>query len=189
MLKDALRHPVKRGVLGICLAAFINALAGCAEVPATNPYDPTTPVAQQAKATIKGLITLPEGDEDLSVFDAGVVLLYPPTLVLARDTVCRTTEQMRAERRAELTATDQIGAQFEFTELPHGQYVLVTCVTGYLTTIERVTAERGTATSYTISLEQVPQETLNRRAVRLEGQADEQHGDVRVETRVEALLP
>ena len=48
-----------------------------------------------------------------------------------------------------------------------------------------MTAERGTATSYTISLEQVPQETLEsgiEGVVRLEGQADEQHGDVRVET-------
>ncbi|MSP74257.1 MAG: carboxypeptidase regulatory-like domain-containing protein, partial [Myxococcales bacterium] len=36
-------------------------LTGCAEVPATNPYDPTTPTDQQAGGRITGRVVVPEG--------------------------------------------------------------------------------------------------------------------------------
>ncbi|MCA9560565.1 MAG: carboxypeptidase regulatory-like domain-containing protein, partial [Myxococcales bacterium] len=42
-------------------AAVLAALAGCEDVPATNPFDPATPVSQQAQARLEGTVTLPDG--------------------------------------------------------------------------------------------------------------------------------
>ncbi len=48
-----MRTPVR---LLLLLAAL-----GCSEVPATNPFDPSTPPSQQATATLSGHLTLPPG--------------------------------------------------------------------------------------------------------------------------------
>ena len=36
-------------------------LAACGEIAATNPYDPTTPAAQRAPASVRGRVALPAG--------------------------------------------------------------------------------------------------------------------------------
>ena len=56
--------------------AFVG-LVACSEIAPTNPYDPATPVPQQAKAMITGQVSLPTEETDLAVFDAGRVFLVP----------------------------------------------------------------------------------------------------------------
>ncbi len=46
---------------GVFLLACVAMLPACSDVGATNPFDPSTPAAQQAKASLTGTLLLPAG--------------------------------------------------------------------------------------------------------------------------------
>ena len=58
-------------------------IAGCfAEVPATNPFDPATPLEAQKKSSIRGVVVIEAEDEsaaNLPKADAKVELIAGPT--------------------------------------------------------------------------------------------------------------
>ncbi len=56
-------------------AAVLAVLVGCEDVPATNPFDPATPVSQQAQARLEGTVTLPEGFGETNLADGRVDLV------------------------------------------------------------------------------------------------------------------
>ena len=56
------------------LVAFLCFVMACSDVPATNPYDPTTPADQQATTTVRGRAVLPS-DFEAARFGAAVARL------------------------------------------------------------------------------------------------------------------
>ena len=152
-------------VLWVCFV-----LHGCAEIPATNPYDPDTPTAQQARGTISGKLVVPEGFLNESVFDDLSV-----TLVAAS----------ADEVAPRLASVNEIG-QFLFSEVPAGTYQLLVSIAAFEPVSELITLERGR----TLSLENIfltsrdlanaPQRQWVRGRVELTGRDDEDQSDVSV---------
>jgi hypothetical protein len=93
-----------RGILGVLCAGVLGALgvSGCSEVPATNPYDPSSPVELQRKATIEGIVS----GETLGALVGAEITLSGPT----------------SPDNNPLTTGDD-GA-FRFVELAPGRYVI-----------------------------------------------------------------
>ena len=64
---------------GARLAPFLALVAlftaACAEVAPTNPFDPSTPAGQQAKATVHGFVALPPGYPPERFGGAGIDLV------------------------------------------------------------------------------------------------------------------
>ena len=54
-------------------------LWACAEVAPTNPYDPETPIAQQARGRLSGQLRLPESFDGAMRFDGMAATLVPVT--------------------------------------------------------------------------------------------------------------
>ena len=105
------------------IAAFITLcvlLLACGDISATNPYDPGTPAAQQAPATVSGAIRLYDENHPEAVFDAERLSTGAIFLVTAGAAVDVQAQQ----------APDSKGA-FLFENVPSGDYVVRAHVDGF----------------------------------------------------------
>ncbi|MCA9543216.1 MAG: carboxypeptidase regulatory-like domain-containing protein, partial [Myxococcales bacterium] len=93
---------------------------GCTDLAPTNPYDPQAPEAQQAKGTLDGTLTLPDGVTGAAFEGATVALfaLSAPTTALREAAVVG-------------EAGDDRRARFQFDDLPAGQYRVQPRVPGF----------------------------------------------------------
>ena len=173
---------LSRSVLPTLLLSLLS--VACSDVPATNPYDPDTPVAQQAKASIRGVVTLPPGDEDLSVFQMGKIALYALQDVPTDSSVCASSSLEAATRLGEISAPDSSGGQFEIADIEAGLYTIAACVQGYRPATKLIELDRSASVTVDLKLARADVSQLSSAIVglvRLEGQMDDGHGGVRIE--------
>ena len=104
-----------RAVLSNVFVLSILGAWACSEIPAHNPYDPATPLAQQQSASLEGSVALPEGF-DSSLFDGFSVSLRIGS---------EASEAIR-------TAALDNGGRFDFSNVPPGGYVLVVDAPGFV---------------------------------------------------------
>jgi hypothetical protein len=103
-------------------AAVLAALASCStEVPATNPYDPATPLDSQAKAAVRG------------------VVVATPTLPTSAGLAVTLAQAAGAAREV---STGTAGA-FLFENLTPGSYLLTCAPTGFVSFTVAVTLVQG----------------------------------------------
>jgi len=104
-------------------AAALVGASGCAEVPASNPFDPATPAAQQQPGRIAGRLAVPDGYQASLVFDQAQASLFG------------------ALDRNEALASVGIGEDggFLFEELQPGAYRLRVDLSGFEPIDEAVT--------------------------------------------------
>ena len=95
----------------------------CAEVAPTNPFDPSTPAAQQAKATVHGFVALPPGYPPGRFGGAGI------DLVGLGD--ASASGQMGALAPGPVVAGEVSSAPFTFEGVPVGRYTLRARIEGF----------------------------------------------------------
>ena len=164
---------------------IIGLFYACTDIPATNPYDSKTPASQQAKSVIKGTITLPSGDENTEVFRTAKVLLFPTTIVLPDNQICRPENQEEAQFSTDLGVNDQRKGTFQLNDVIADQYLLTICVSGYIPVRQFITLEQGKDVTFNITLSAIDVATVDSGIVgliNLEGANAEGHGDILVET-------
>ena len=101
--------------LAACLLVVFGLLGACSDIPASNPYDPSTPAAQQATASIVGRLVLPQ-DFDATNFGGARVALSTQLDPAAEPRLAELTPAETAEHRSALA--------FSFPELPAGPFLL-----------------------------------------------------------------
>lgn len=100
-----------RAIIALLCVLFL----ACSDVPATNPYDPSTPAAQQARGTLRAALLPPEGFAVPQGGQARIVRQDAP-----EDT--RTVDLIRAE------ADGRVRLTLEIADLPAGPYLLSAAV-------------------------------------------------------------
>ena len=177
--------------LGVWVALFALTCLGCSEVAPTNPFDPETPVAQQAKANVTGDVLLPEGEADPSVFEMGQVGLFlqdktAPSRIracLSEDLAWITNEALVTDG---LISSGDNAAVFSLSSVPGGVYDLVLCVQGYVPlVIPGLFVERGVDKALSLRLIAPTVEvsdTFMAGRVTLEGAPENGHGRALVST-------
>lgn len=158
-----MRTPV---VLAIVTALV--ALAGCEDVPATNPFDPATPVSQQAQARLEGTVTPPEG------FGASMLARGRVDLVDGAGEITRTT--------------DLAEGGYLFDAVDAGAYLVRVVVPGLVVAERSVQLFRGERTRLPpITLERPDAESPDAHFVvgvaRLDGKGDDAHQGIYVEVQ------
>lgn len=108
---NRLSVPGGLAVLGLLCALLV----ACSDVPATNPYDPSTPAAQQARGTLRAALLSPAGFAASEGGQARIVRQDAP-----EDS--RTVDLIRAE------ADGRVRLTLEVTDLPAGPYLLSAAV-------------------------------------------------------------
>ena len=158
-------HPT-RSATWLVLSFFV-AAAACTDVPASNPFDPQSPPAQQQPGSIEGRLILPDGFAS-SNFDAAEVRLW----------------SARQPTEAGVGVTpDRVGA-FRFDALLEGAYEVRFDVPGLFAPSVSVDLPIGGHRDLgSIGLESLPAERITRAAglAQLEGAIEGEHGDTRVE--------
>ena len=133
-------------------SAFILLSTACMDVAPTNPYDPSTPAAQQAKGSVKGSVLLAANEQDIRVFDQSKALLYSLDTALSEAIRCDSETSKASLYSSELTSLENKSASFELNEVQANDYWLVICVLGYEAQSELVRVQRGEDTLHTFTL-------------------------------------
>ena len=112
---------------GCPLLFMLVVLLGCSDVAPTNPYDPETPLAQQARASLTGQLVLPNGYDATLRFDGLSVSLASTTM--------SGDEPKRA-------SVDSEGV-FSFEDLGADVYQLSAVVSGFMPVSLLIEIQRG----------------------------------------------
>ncbi|MEE2788364.1 MAG: pentapeptide repeat-containing protein, partial [Myxococcota bacterium] len=147
-------------------------LFACSEIAATNPYDPNTPIAQQAKGRVSGQLVLPEGYRSAMTFEDVEIQLVPAA------TGPTTALKVGVNGRGEFT----------FDRVPAATYQLTSRVSGFEPVNLLVTVSRGQSRRLD-AIELSPVDLTgqaNRQwitgRVQLTGRRQNAHGNVEVST-------
>ena len=97
----------------------------CAEVAPTNPFDPGTPAAQQAKAIVRGFVELPDDYPPERFGGAGIELV-------GLGDVSGSGQQAALSPVPVVVAGDPVRAPFTFEGVPAGRYTLRARVEGFI---------------------------------------------------------
>ena len=105
------------------VAAFMSlGLLGCADVSPTNPFDPTTPSAQQAKGSVRGRVELPRGNEVARLGAGSAELLDANNASAVFAQVALTADAPPAGDAADAGAAGGPSGAFLFEGVPAGRY-------------------------------------------------------------------
>jgi len=95
---------------------------GCADVNPTNPFDPTTPSAQQAKGSVRGRVELPRGNALTLLSDGSAELLDANDASAVFAQVALTADAPPADGAGDAGAISGPGGAFVFESVPAGRY-------------------------------------------------------------------
>ncbi len=121
----------RRCAAAFVLLALLFALASCSEVAPTNPYDPATPEAQQAKGTVRGRVAL-AAPYTADAFEGAVVTLSRASA--PDETAFETTPSPEGETPE---------ATFTLADVPAGLYWLRVRLTGFAAMERLIEVTRG----------------------------------------------
>ena len=119
-------------LFSVCLLLLLGP-TGCSDVPATNPYDPSTPAAQQARGTLEGRVALPTGYA-AELFDGASVELR------RADAPAQVARTAALSTLADMTPPT---GRFNFADLTAGVYLTRVQVPGLTVPVQTVEMTRG----------------------------------------------
>lgn len=158
----------------VCVSTLASALIGCADIAATNPFDPGSPSGQQAAGAVTGTLVRPLGHDASRFVNARVTLVAlggPP----------RPASDAGATAAAE-AAADPLTGVFTVTDVVPGAYTVAFVVPGFRAPPMRVEVGIGETLSLGEVALEVPSRTTTITGVaHRAGAADDGHGGISVE--------
>ncbi len=156
---------------------------GCSEIPATNPFDPTAPVAQQSKGLVRGTVVFPATVLDSSGIPADSVVDLVPfgSSAAAVSVPLAPSDDADAEEAGDAGADRRLRSSFVFEEVNAGSYSVQVRAVGFkhqFIPLELAIGERGVVEI--VLEEDVDSAGEVRGVAQLEDKGDDGHAGIKV---------